>query len=58
MLAISLHNLGMEEEFYSNFENSKGYYERSIGTVEEYLGQDHPLLKSFSYHFQKFLQVT
>ena len=56
-MAISYHNLGNEEEFSGNFENTRDCFKKSEQTILENFGNTHKLYAKFVKHYEDFQQV-
>ncbi len=46
-LIISYHNIGVEEEFFQNYEEALMHYENSVNIAFEYLGENSKIAKHF-----------
>lgn len=47
MLAISYHNLGIEEDHCGNYENSKNAFAKAYEIIQKENGPDDPISKKF-----------
>lgn len=58
MLAISYHNLGVEEDYCGNFENAREAYYKAYEMMERANGPDDPLTKKFRRSYIEEKNVT
>ena len=58
MLGIAYNNIGVEENYYGNYDSSLRSYYKAFKTIEDHFGPDDTLTKKFRMTYDEAKEVS